>query len=397
MLSPRPLQRLLPGIFRSAFATTASSQSAALERPTDPPPLMATNTTAPEGLRLQYSQDKSHHLENGRFQNPWASFTNPPFHHFLRFMLTEMMSNPATKSIKEGRAPPVVQPSAELLAKPASNLQATWLGHASLLVQLDGATILCDPVFSSRCSPSQLIGPKRYTKAPMSVAELPHVDVLVLSHNHYDHLDWTTLTEVRQRFPDIRVFAPLGNRPILESLGFGSITVADWWDEFSLDIAGAGGFKLACTPAQHMTNRGILDRMATLWSSWVFEGPSGRRFFFSGDTAYSAAYNNPDRAECPAFKQIGQVYGPIDLAAIAIGAYGPESLFGGMHTNPELAVRIHEDIGARRSFGIHWGTWVLTAEAVDEPPQRLAAEVVARGHPRDAFGVLDIGQTIHAD
>ncbi|KAJ1831736.1 Protein-lysine N-methyltransferase efm4 [Coemansia sp. RSA 2706] len=350
-------------------------------------------TVAPtnEALREQYAADKSHHLANGRFVNPWPSFTIPPFTSFLKYMAKDFMNSPATESLKQGRQPTVVPLDRAAIDSPSA-LQVTWLGHASLLLQIEGVTVLMDPVFSERCSPSQWFGPKRYTKAACTVAELPPIDILILSHNHYDHLDWNTLKQVRARFPDIKVFAPLGNQPILKSLGFSDITIADWWDEFTVELARGARIRLACTPAQHMTARGILDRMATLWSSWVVMGATSR-FFFSGDTAYSAVYQNEAQAECPAFKQIGSVYGPIDLAAIAIGAYGPESLFGGMHTNPEQAVRIHEEVGSRKSIGIHWGTFILTSEAIDEPPKRLALEAKARGHADDAFTVLKIGQT----
>ncbi|KAJ1757733.1 Protein-lysine N-methyltransferase efm4 [Coemansia sp. RSA 1807] len=343
-----------------------------------------------EQLRLQYAADKSHHLPNGRFQSPWPSSTNPSVTAFIKYMFTEYNSNPGWESVKQGRAPPVVPLDYNQIAAP-SDVQLTWLGHASLLVQINGANVLFDPVFSTRCSPVQWMGPKRFTRAPCTVSELPHIDVLVLSHNHYDHLDWNTLKQVHERFPDIKVLAPLGNRPILSSLGFTNIVIADWWDETSVELP-TGGFTFACTPAQHMTARGLFDRMATLWSSWVIVGPT-RRFFFSGDTAYSALYNNKDHEECPAFVQIGDVYGPMDLSAIAIGAYDPEWLFGGMHANPEQAVRIHEDVKSRKSVGVHWGTFVLTSEAVDEPPKRLALEMAARGHPSDEFVVLDIGQT----
>ncbi|KAJ2761249.1 Protein-lysine N-methyltransferase efm4, partial [Coemansia sp. BCRC 34490] len=364
------------------------------------PETMADNAqqapaTEQERLRQEFAKDKTHYTKHGRFTNPWASFTHPPISHFLKYAASSGFSNAATQSVKEGgRAPEVVELDRQAIDAPAT-LQVTWLGHASLLVQLDGATILCDPVFSQRCSPSQLIGPKRYTQAPCSVRDLPHIDALVLSHNHYDHLDWHTLKELSARFPDIQAFAPLGNQEILASIGFKNISIADWWDEFNVSFGGRS-LTLACTPAQHMTARGLLDRMATLWSSWVFRGPSGCKFYFSGDTAYSAVYGNPDKAECPVFKQIGQVYGPFDLAAIAIGAYSPEELFGGMHANPEQAVSIHQDIGSRKSIAIHWGTFVLTSEPIDEPPRRLRDAVAAAGLSPDSFSALKIGQTTAA-
>ncbi|KAJ2726638.1 Protein-lysine N-methyltransferase efm4 [Coemansia sp. Benny D115] len=347
-----------------------------------------------EQLRQEFLKDKSHHLANGRYVNPWPSFSMPSMTTFFGHMLRTRGNGDANKSVAEGRAPQVVELDKAMIESNPSGLQLTWLGHASLLVQIDGLSVLCDPVFSQRCSPSQYIGPKRFTKAPCQVADLPKIDVLVISHNHYDHLDVGTLTEVAAKYPGIKVFSTLGNREILESLGFSDVSVGDWWEEFQVNVNGVeGGFKFACTPAQHMTARGLFDRMAALWSSWVIEGPSGRKFFFSGDTAYSSTYNNKDKAECPAFKQIGQVYGPFDLAALAIGAYGPEEVFSTMHVNPEQAVRIHEDIGSKKSIGIHWGTFVLTNEPVDEPPKRLRQAMEDRGHLAEQFTVLKIGET----
>ncbi|KAJ2707265.1 Protein-lysine N-methyltransferase efm4 [Coemansia sp. IMI 203386] len=357
---------------------------------------VSTKVLEHESLRLSFAKDKSHHLANGRFANPWPSFSLMPTLDFAKYMIFTADQKPVKKSIADGKAPKVVSLDRAKIDSPGS-LQVTWLGHASLLVQIDGINVLCDPVFSQRCSPVQWMGPKRFTEAPCQVGDLPHIDVLIISHNHYDHLDWNTLTEVSKKYPNIKVFSALGNKNILESLGFKNISIGDWWDEFSVNVPGTeGSFTFACTPAQHMTARGIFDRMATLWSSWVIQGPSKRKFFFSGDTAYSSTYNNEAKAECPAFKQIGQLYGPIDLSAIAIGAYGPESIFSTMHVNPEQAVRIHEDIGSKKSIGIHWGTFVLTAEPVDEPPRRLCLEMDARGHPADEFTVLSIGETIQA-
>ncbi|KAJ2810200.1 Protein-lysine N-methyltransferase efm4 [Coemansia furcata] len=347
-----------------------------------------------EALRVELAKDKSHH-QNGRFANPWPSFAIPPFWAFLKDVLFSHDRKAVNKSIAEGRIPQVVPLDRTLINGPAAGqLQVTWLGHASLLVQVDGATILCDPVFSQRCSPSQWIGPKRYTQAACQVAELPDViDALIVSHNHYDHLDWNTLCDVAKRYPDIRVYSPLGNREILESAGFRNVFIGDWWDEFQITVPGIDGeFILACTPAQHMTARGAFDRMASLWSSWVVKGPTGGKFFFSGDTAYSSLHGSQG-AECPAFKQIGRVYGPIDLAAIAIGAYAPEYVFSSVHVNPEQAVRIHEDVRSKKSIGIHWGTFILTNEPADEPPIRLRGAMEARGHGAEEFSVTSIGET----
>lgn len=347
------------------------------------------NNNNTELLRQEFAKDKSHHLPNGRFTNPWASFTPLPLMRAIKYFWFETDSKPAKQSLAQGKAPEVVELDKQTIQSPQTPLQMTWLGHASLLVQVEGANILCDPIFSQRCSPFQWLGPKRYTEPPCTASELPsQIDFLIISHNHYDHLDWNTLKQVAARYPDIQVFSALGNQQILESVGFKHVRIADWWDEI-----GVNGYRFCCTPAQHMTNRGIFDRMAMLWSSWVVIGPSGSKFFFSGDTAYSSVGSN---ANCPAFKQIGQVYGPIDLAAIAIGAYGPERLLGTVHANPEQAVLIHEDVGARRSVGIHWGTFMLSEEPVDEPPRRLKKEMESRGHSPGDFDVLKIGETIKA-
>ncbi|KAJ2504330.1 Protein-lysine N-methyltransferase efm4 [Coemansia sp. RSA 1836] len=352
-----------------------------------------------ERLRVQLLSDKAHHLKNGRFGNPWPSFTEVPPLTFYRHLLTRDTSA-AKQSIAEGRAPRVVPLDRTMLDnKHADDLQLTWLGHSSVLIQLDYATILCDPVFSSRCSPVQWLGPKRYTSAPCQVKDLPEgIDFLVISHNHHDHLDYNTLCEVAARYPAIQVFAPLGNKQILEAAGFNIVYVKDWWEEEEAKVTTLGkdgqlAYKFACTPAQHITSRGVFDLNKTLWSSWVIVGPSGRRVFFSGDTAYSSAFENESGAVCPAFKQIGQVYGPIDLAALAVGGYGPETFFCGVNSKPEHAVRIHEDIGARKSVPIHWGTFMLTSEPVDEPPVRFAREMSARGHLDHEFSVLSIGET----
>ncbi|KAJ1957704.1 Protein-lysine N-methyltransferase efm4 [Dipsacomyces acuminosporus] len=353
-----------------------------------------TGSKLGEELRVSLSKDKSHHGSSGRFVNPWgSSFRMPTFSDILKYFLFTNDMATAKKSVAEGKAPQVVPLDKAVIDNPPTSgeLQLTWLGHASLMLQVSGATILFDPVFSSRCSPFQWIGPKRYTKAPCSVDELPaKVDFLVLSHNHYDHLDWSTLAKVAQRYPGIKVFAPLGNEPILKSLGFKDVKIGDWWQEFTTE----DGFTFACTPAQHMTGRWLHDTARTLWSSWVVKSPSGSKFFFSGDTGYSTSVNNPNGDYCKAFENIGKVYGPIDLSAIAIGAYGPSRMFSGVHINPEQAVKIHNEIGSRRSIGIHWGTFILTEEPVDEPPMRLALEMDSSGNKGTQFGVLDIGQTI---
>ncbi|ORX69081.1 Metallo-hydrolase/oxidoreductase [Linderina pennispora] len=345
-------------------------------------------------LRQQLAKDKSHHLPNGRFKNPWNSFQPASWLSYVSYLLFRRSTKLVTQSIEEGRAPEVLVLDTDALSNPPKDkIQFTWLGQSSLFVQIDGANILFDPALSERCSPVQWIGPKRITKAPCAVAELPRIDAVVLSHDHVDHLDWNTLTDVVAKYPEIQILAPLGNGPILKSIGFKNIRLADWWDELEIELGAENkSLTFACTPAQHSSGRGFFDKDASLWASWVVQG-SGR-FFFSGDSGYSASNNNPTGAKNPAFEQIGKVYGPIDLAAIAIGIYSPPEILDSLNMQPEQSVKVHEEIRSRRSIGVHWGTLAVTEEPVDEPPQRLAAEVLARGHQAEDFGVIRIGETV---
>lgn len=337
-------------------------------------------------LRQKLSQDKSHHQGNGKFRNPWPSYVDVPWWRFHKHLVTRDTTRLAN-SLKEDKQPKVVPLDYSLIDNPTKPLQLTWLGHSSVLVQMDGVNILCDPMFSQRCSEFSWIGPERYTRAPCHVSELPEkMGFLIISHNHHDHLDKGTLELVASRYPDIKVFAPLGNQPLLNAIGFKDIQIADWWDEFEVNK-----FTIACTPAQHNSFRGVMDRNATLWSSWVIRGPSQKTFFFAGDTAYSATGSEGEC--CPAFKQIGQVYGPIDLAALPIGGYGPEEFFDNVNSSPEQAVLIHEDIGARRSVPIHWGTFGLTSEPTNEPSERFRLKMEGDGKNSGEFAILRIGET----
>ncbi|RKP37554.1 beta-lactamase superfamily domain-containing protein [Dimargaris cristalligena] len=309
-----------------------------------------------------------------------------------------------------------------------TQLQLTWLGHASFLLQANGLNILFDPVFSARCSPVQFVGPKRIRPTPCTVAELPPIDLVVISHNHYDHMDVETIRALGSR---PHYIVPLGNKQWLEDLGATRVTEMDWWDESNLDLLSAGGssatsttatpeetpapttteprrgqVQVVCTPCQHFTGRGLTDRYRTLWASFCLVFPSGQRFYFAGDTGYrtvtsrahEATLDQPDDPTpvCPAFKEIGDRYGPFDLACIPIGAYSPRWVFSPVHCSPEDAVRVHEDVRARKSVAMHWGTFILTDETLNEPPERLAAALKNRGHQPDAFSTMDIGATMVA-
>ncbi|KAF9145464.1 hypothetical protein BGX30_008681 [Mortierella sp. GBA39] len=238
-------------------------------------------------------------------------------------------------------------------------ITTTWLGHACFLVQVDGVNILFDPVFSDRCSPSQLAGPKRITPPPCKLDELPRIDIVVISHNHYDHLDLTTIQRLQNDHKPF-FYVPLGNKAWFHSIGIkDKVTECDWT-----------------------------------------EGVKPTKVFFGGDTGYRYVPKGADEnamPHCPAFKEIGDRIGPFDLSMIPIGAYSPRWFMSPIHCSPEDAVRVHEDIKSKRSVGMHWGTWILTDEDVSEPPKRLEAEMKSRGHDPNSFNVVSIGETLVVD
>ncbi len=255
--------------------------------------------------------------------------------------------------------------------------QLTWIGQATFLIQLQGRTILTDPQFSDRASPVSFAGPKRLVPLPIQLHELPKVDLVVISHNHYDHLDRDSVEELGN---GPRWVVPLGLKQTLVDWGIDAerITELDWWQ--SAEVA---GINLTATPTQHFSARSLFDRNQTLWCSWLIE-LAGQRLWFGGDTGY-----NPVQ-----FRQIGERFAPIDWALIPIGAYEPRWFMRDVHANPEEGVQILEDIGARQGVAMHWGTFQLSAEPMLEPPQRIAAEVARRGWGAERFLTPAIGEMI---
>ena len=237
-----------------------------------------------------------------------------------------------------------------------------WLGHASALVELDGRRILTDPVFSRRCSPSQLVGPARMHPSPVTVADLPAIDVVLISHDHYDHLDMQTIIELGVRQPSARFVAPIGVGAHLQAWGIAAdrISQADWWGTVELDLDGVP-MTFACCPTRHFSGRWLI-RNLTQWASWSVLGPR-HRFFFSGDTGFTEK-----------FDEVGDRYGPFDLTLIAVGAYDP--VWPEIHVNPEEAVKVHRMLSgdAHRDavmLPIHWGTFNLARHRWADPIERL--------------------------
>ena len=320
----------------------------------------------------------SHHRPGGGFRNPWVDANAPAFGDVLRWMLVHRTTRPRPRDPDPTAFIRRVQPTFHLARAPAEVLTATWVGHSSVLLQLGGLNILTDPVWSTRASPVSFAGPRRWVPPAIDFAALPPIDIVLQSHNHYDHLDDRTVRRLALAQPDAEWLVPLGLAPFVEHRGVRRVTELDWWQEQQV-----GAVNTACTPAQHFSGRGFGDRGATLWCGWALAAAQGQRVFFAGDTGFH-----------PEFASIAERYGPFDLALLPIGAYEPRWFMRAIHMNPEEAVEACRALGARVMIPIHWGTFKLTDEAMDEPPLRARAAWHQAGLPADGYRQLAHGGTL---
>jgi N-acyl-phosphatidylethanolamine-hydrolysing phospholipase D len=243
--------------------------------------------------------------------------------------------------------------------------------------------VLTDPVFSERASPFSFVGPKREQPPGVALGELPPIDVVLVSHNHYDHLDLPSCRALAAQAGGSPLFVvPLELKAWFQRRGIGNVVELDWWQQHTL-----GGVDIVLVPAQHWSARGLNDRMKTLWGGFAVFAPDCQ-LFFAGDTGYSR-----DFADIRQRFADRQRDGGFDIALIPIGAYEPRWFMQSQHVNVEEALKIHADLGAQRSLGVHWGTFELTDEALDEPPRQLARQRGGLGLPDDAFFTLAIGET----
>ncbi len=250
----------------------------------------------------------------------------------------------------------------------------TWLGHAAFLVRTGGKTILTDPYLTPHASPFTFMGPRRFVPPGISIPRLPPVDVLIVSHNHYDHLDARAVEALAGKERMV-VLVPLGLGDFFRRRGYRDVRELDWHDR-----ARIGEVTVTALPAIHFSSRGLFDRNKTLWMSAAITSPT-QRLYFSGDTAYG-----------PVFRELGARYGPFDAALVSIGAYLPQEIMKATHTTPEEAVRLGLDLGARRLVAMHWGTVVLTDEPPFEPPERFAKAAREAGLDGRAW-LMKIGET----
>jgi L-ascorbate metabolism protein UlaG (beta-lactamase superfamily) len=305
----------------------------------------------PGGLRLERMQS-SRRYRDGEFHN---------VHPLLPGLKAGVMPSIGDFVCSSGRrvpaAPlPTCDPRPGWAQPPDTGLRVTWLGHSTLLLELDGVRVLTDPVWGERVSPVGFAGPKRFHPVPVKLGELPELDAIIVSHDHYDHLDYPTMLELAKS--DTPFITSLGVGAHLESWGIAPerITELDWWE--SAPIAG-GRARVWAAPSQHFSGRGPGMKNTTAWSSFVVRGER-HGFFFSGDTGLTTEY-----------ARIKQQLGPFDLVALEVGAFHPA--WGDIHLGPENALRAFELLGGQRFLPVHWGTFNLAMHDWDEPAEQLLA------------------------
>ncbi len=272
----------------------------------------------------------------------------------------------------------VARPESAFLRANRRETTVTWIGHATVLLQTAGVNVLTDPQFSQRASPVPFAGPQRVVPPLPALADLPHIDAVLISHDHYDHLDVASVKALAaQPGGSPRFFAGLGTKAWFAQLGITDVVELDWWQQVAFK-----GVDVHFVPVQHWSKRSLTDENQRLWGGWVVRQPAFS-FFFAGDTGYSKD-----------FADIGRRFGGFDLAAIPIGAYEPRWFMKIMHVDPAEAIRIHRDVKSRVSLGIHWGTFDgLTDESLYEPPKVLAGEALKAGLAPGEFFVMKHGET----
>jgi N-acyl-phosphatidylethanolamine-hydrolysing phospholipase D len=325
-------------------------------------------SSAPIQLRAQ-SSSPSHHVDGG-FRNPEQTERDPGLTKMAPWLFKRLEDNLSKSDVDIPRT----YNDGSLIAqnKPYT---VTWIGHSTLLIQLEGKTILTDPVWSDRVGPVSWAGTIRLTEPGLPLAKLPPIDIVLISHNHYDHLDEPTIMQLAKN-PNTKFFVPLRVRDWFEDRGISNVQEFDWWEGISY-----AGLKIICTPTQHFSGRWLTDRDETLWCSWVVMGKK-KRIFFGGDSGYFKG-----------FARVGTTFGPFDLTMIPIGAYEPRELLHTKHMNPAEAVQAHLDLKGKRMVAIHWGTYKQTDEPLEEPPRKLREEIRGRSLSNDDYWTLMIGET----
>jgi N-acyl-phosphatidylethanolamine-hydrolysing phospholipase D len=327
--------------------------------------LAATPSTAP---RAEPGDTPAWHLGHG-FRNLDGAYS-----YTMTGRAWGLLRRAVTRAPERGTPPkPLANDGAELRHN-GTHPTITWVGHATLLVQLAGVNVLTDPIWADHVGPP-IFGVSRLVPPGIRFEDLPRIQAVVISHDHYDHLDLGTVQRLaREHNPTF--FVPLGLRAWLLERGITNVVELDWWQSRTLH-----GLTFTATPAQHSSGRGLFDQNERLWASWVVTG-GGKRFFFGGDTGYT-----------PALAEIGKRLGPFDVAALPIGGYSAFTAKHPNHVNPEEALQLFDDLHARLLVPMHWGTFALNREPFREPPTRLLAAALKRGE-QEQIALLSQGQSI---
>jgi L-ascorbate metabolism protein UlaG (beta-lactamase superfamily) len=306
----------------------------------------------------------SDHFDGRRFFNP-TGIAVRPFSEVPRMLREPRVPWPESVPIQP-RIPPPLDEAAAVV---------TFIGHATFLIQTAAGNILTDPMYSQRASPMSWIGPHRVRQAAVRFDDLPPISTVLLSHNHYDHCDRSTLRKLAKRFNPL-VVTPLGNERLVRSAGIQRVDELDWWETST-----SGSHEITSTPAHHFSARTPFDRNRSLWSGFTLRVGKAH-IYFAGDTAYAGF-----------FRDIPRRLGPIDLALLPIGAYEPRWFMQTVHMNPAEAVEAHLELDARRSIAMHFGTFQLTSEGIDDPPRALEEACRIRNVEQSRFQVLDFGES----
>ena len=314
-----------------------------------------------------------HHLPNGTYANSTGIAYESSLKKILKWSWERRGKNLETFEFETR------EPNYQKIYE-NKNIMITWIGHESFLYQNKDINILTDPHFTERASPLSFAGPKRYMAPGMAIEDLPNIDVVTISHSHYDHLDYDTVKSLSEKFKNILFVVPLGLQEWFEGKGIYNVKELDWWDSIKVQQTA-----ITFAPVQHWSARGLFDRNESLWGAWHFKNNS-HSFIHLGDTGYT---ND--------FKEIRKKLGPVDLAAIPIGAYEPRYIMEFSHMNPEEAVMSYFDLEATEAVGMSWGTFILTDEPVTEPPEKLNEALQRYDLSESDFFTLYHGETYVID
>ena len=314
-----------------------------------------------------------HHLSDGTYANTSGVAYESSFNKLLKWSWERRSKNLETFEFE------VEVPNYKEIYE-NENIVITWIGHESFLYQNKDINVLTDPHFTQRASPLNFAGPKRYMAPGMKIDDLPNIDVVTISHSHYDHLDYKSVKLLSEKFENILFLVPLGLKKWFESKGIYNVRELDWWDSFTIKET-----LITFAPVQHWSARGLFDRNETLWGAWHFKNKF-HSFIHLGDTGFTDD-----------FRVIREKLGPVDLAAIPIGAYEPRWIMEFSHINPEEAVMTFLDLEASKAIGMAWGTFILTDEPVKEPPRELLKELKKSNISNEDFFILKHGESYLID